>query len=132
MNDDPPPSGKRTDVGYKRPPAEHQFKKGHKPPPRKKNGTAKPEGAGDLLRKLLQEERRVVIGNKASYMPVSEILIRKAFELSEKGNATMRRRLIELQMRNERPGDEGPITIKRLFVGGVEMPYTWEDPAEDD
>ena len=28
-----PPRTKRTDVGYKRPPVETQFKKGQKPPP---------------------------------------------------------------------------------------------------
>ena len=36
----PEAKSKRTDVGYKRPPVEHRFKKGQKPPPRKAKATS--------------------------------------------------------------------------------------------
>jgi hypothetical protein len=61
----------RAEVGYKRPPREHQFKKGHKPPPRKKK-----EGAevriSEILRKVLHEPRRVAINGKVCWVSGAE------------------------------------------------------------
>jgi hypothetical protein len=53
-NCEQPPKGNRTDVGYKRPPPETRFRKGQKPPPRKKK-VVTPFSARDLFWKVLQE-----------------------------------------------------------------------------
>ena len=121
MEQQPPSSGKRTDVGYKRPPPEHQFKKGHKPKPRKPKAK-QPESTAELLRRVLHEERRVAMGKQVKWMPAAEILINKAFELAEKGNATMRRRLMELQMRTDKPVEEGAEPYTLVLNGDSTFP----------
>ena len=124
MEHDTPSSGKRTDVGYKRPPREHQFKKGHKPKPRKTKPRETELGIGDLLWKVLQEERRAITGNKITWMSAAEALIRKAYELADKGNPTMRRRISELLMRLEKPGgDSQEPRVKGFILNGVEHPF---------
>lgn len=100
MNENDPPDGqptKRADVGYKRPPAEHRFKKGQKPPPRKKK-ESEALSPRDLLWRILQEERRVIIDDKPQWMRVSEIVMKKAFHLAEKGSPTVSRLVTELLM----------------------------------
>ena len=122
MEQQPPSSGKRADVGYKRPPREHQFKKGHKPAPRKqkeKNAAAlKPS---ELLWRILQEERRVTIGNQVRWMSTLQLLIRRAFEISDKGNPSIRRIALDLLMRTDTPGEEDEALV-RHFVNGIEVP----------
>jgi hypothetical protein len=91
-----PRSGaERAEVGYKRPPREHQFKKGQKPPPRKKK-----EGAevriSEILRKVLHEPRRVAINGKVCWVSGAELVIRRAYQEAEKGNSTLRRELASL------------------------------------
>jgi len=92
------PPIKRTDVGYKRPPREHQFKKGNKPKPRK----AKPKpdifNPVELLRDLLAEERHYHTGKKVSRATTAELIARVAMELAEAGNATMAGLAFELNL----------------------------------
>ncbi len=83
---------KRTDVGYKRPPVEHQFKSGQKPPPRKKRAVVK-VSASQSLAKILAEERRIMIGKKARWLTNGHLLIEVAFQLAEKGNSAVARAL---------------------------------------
>lgn len=99
MVDDLSSNGKRTDVGYKRPPAEHQFKPGNKPAPRKKRvvGSQTPI---ELLIKILKEEQRVVIGGKVRWYTKARLLIMVAYKLAEKGNPTLSRALVNLVLKD--------------------------------
>lgn len=94
--------GKRKDVGYKRPPVEHQFKRGQKPPPRKKH-TRKPATATQLLTKILGEERRLKRGTKAGWYTNGFLLMEVAFQLAEKGNSTVLRLLTDYMMAGDGP-----------------------------
>jgi hypothetical protein len=92
---------KRTDVGYKRPPPEHQFKPGQKPPPRKPKSTAKRESARDLLNRLLNEPRRVLMDGKAVWRTTADLLVHKAYEAAEQGSPTIGRLLSDLHFADE-------------------------------
>lgn len=93
---------KRSDVGYKRPPAEHQFKIGQKPPPRKARAQ-KPLKVSQSLARILAEERRIKRGGKAHWYPNGYLLIEVAFQLAEEGNSTVARALAEYLVASEQP-----------------------------
>lgn len=95
-------SGKRTGVGYKRPPAEHQFKPGQKPPARKKK-PEQPQSRADLLMRILQETQRVEIGGKPRWCTKAQLLLMVAFQLAEKGSPTPSRALLDYLMVDEPP-----------------------------
>lgn len=95
---------KRTDVGYKRPPVETRFKKGQKPPPRKKKNDA-PQRVEDIFWAVLQESRRVVIDGKVCWISNAELITRRAFIESEKGSSTLQRLLSQLLL-SSAPGEE--------------------------
>ncbi len=99
---DPHPRAKRKDVGYKRPPVEHQFKPGQRPAPRKKH-SQKPASATQLLTMILSEERRLKRGSKARWYTNAFLLIEVAFQLAEKGNSTVARLLAEYMMAGDKP-----------------------------
>lgn len=108
-------TAKRTDVGYKRPPAEHRFAKGHRPAPRKPKPRIADETPAGVLWRLLQEERRVQIGKRWTRMSNAELLVRRAHELADTGNSTMRSLTLELLMRGQSPeeGNGWPTVIWR-------------------
>lgn len=87
---------KRQDVGYKRPPPEHRFKAGQKPPPRKKKAVPDEVPISEILRKVLHEPRRATIGGKVKWVSSAELVIRKAYQEAEKGKAMLRRELARL------------------------------------
>ncbi len=87
----PAAPAKRADVGYKRPPAEHQFKKGQKPPSRKLKGKAVGFSPTEILWDVLREQRRVTIDGKVRWISNADLIWRKAMQLAEIGNATMQR-----------------------------------------
>ena len=119
-----PAQEKRTDIGYKRPPAEHQFKKGHTPKPRKLKPSIKKPNNGEILWKILQEERRVVIEGKVQWIRIADLIVRRMYELADKGNSTMRRLSLELLMRGHDPiEDEGHGLVMGFIVDGVEHPF---------
>jgi hypothetical protein len=89
-----PEATKRTDVGYKRPPVEHQFKLGQKPPPRKPRPDRPLHGA-QLLRKILAEERRLKRGAKVFWRTNASLVVEVAFRLAEEGNSAVRRALAD-------------------------------------
>jgi hypothetical protein len=93
---------KRSDVGYKRPPVEHQFKPGQKPPPRKPRST-KPRSRAQLLATILREEVRVEIGGKVRWCTRAELLVLIAFQLAERGNASVARALTDFLLAQEDP-----------------------------
>lgn len=101
-SDDPPL--KRTDVGYKRPPIETRFKKGQKPPPRKKKTTPSFD-AKELLWMILQERRRVVIEGKAVWLTNAELIGRRAFIEAEKGSPVLLR-LVNQFILSVEPGED--------------------------
>lgn len=110
--DVPPSTGKRSDVGYKRPPLEHQFKKGEKPPPRKTKDAPRDVPMSEIMRKVLEEERRVTIGGKVQWLSAADLVMKRAWQEAEKGSATLRRELIRLTLCSESvTPDQGPLVI---------------------
>lgn len=87
---------KRTDVGYKRPPVEHQFRKGQKPPPRKAKETSAKLSPIEILWHILKDCRPVVRKGKRVWISNTELILHKAFELAERGNPTMQRAVTAL------------------------------------
>lgn len=113
-SEDPPIPEKRTDVGYKRPPLEHRFKPGQKPPPRRKR-TPPTMTPAQLLQLLLRERRHVVdTDGKAKWMAVGEIIMRNAWTLAEKGNLSIRRRFDQLVLKD--PPEERPQEMPRIVL----------------
>lgn len=100
--DDGGPAGKRLDVGYKRPPVEHRFKAGQTPPPRKKR-IVEPESTTRCLLRILREERRLIRGKNVVWLTNATLLVEIAFQLAEKGNATVSRALTSYLMANDEP-----------------------------
>ena len=98
-------AGKRRDVGYGRPPVEHQFKPGQKPPPRKAKAKKEPfKSPLAALWKVLQEQRRIVVNGKAIWLSNAELILRTGFELAEKDdNATISRLVADLMLVGEDP-----------------------------
>lgn len=88
----PQPCSKRKDVGYKRPPPEHRFKPGQKPPPRKKLRQA---NFTETLTMILREENRLENGGKPRWMTTAALLVEKAYQLAEQGNPTLSRALVD-------------------------------------
>jgi hypothetical protein len=101
-DDEEPRAGKRTDVGYKRPPAEHQFKSGQKPPPRKRRA-GEPESTTKLLARILAEERRLGRGTNVRWLSNAYLLIEVAFQLAEEGNQGVARALAEYLLAADKP-----------------------------
>ena len=105
------PTTKRTDVGYKRPPIEHQFKAGQKPPPRKKRAD-KPESMTQSLTRILREERRLKRGKKVVWLTNATLLVEVAFQLAEGSNSAVARALTGYLMAGDKPevyGEQGRI-----------------------
>jgi hypothetical protein len=115
---------KRTDVGYKRPPVETQFKKGQKPPPRKKS-VPKPLSTREILTKVLREERRVTRNGKAAWVTNAELLMEIAFQLAEKGNASLSRALTGalIAMEKPPPSIDEVVMVSDPDCGGVYTAY---------
>jgi hypothetical protein len=102
---------KRQDVGYKRPPREHQFRKGQRPPPRKKKAVPDDVPISEILRKVLHEPRRATINGKAVWESSAELVIRKAYQEAEKGKAMLRRELARLLLSLESGTGEDPLQV---------------------
>ena len=102
MTESNKPEGKRSDVGYKRPPLEHRFKPGQKPPPRKKR-PPKAQTRPELLMRILQEPQRVQVGPKVRWCTKAELLLLVAFQLAEKGSPSVLRALVDCLMTGEEP-----------------------------
>ena len=92
---------KRSDVRYKCPPVEHQFKKGQKPPPRKKKEKVGEVLMRETMRKILNEERRVVVGSKVRWLTCADLVIMRAWQEAEKGSPTLRREMVRLGFNSE-------------------------------
>lgn len=120
---------KRTDVGYKRPPKEHQFRKGQKPPPRKPKVERGKESARRLLERLLREPRRVKLDGKIVWRSTGELIVRQALKVADGGSATIRRILIDLDFAAESAGEREPtMVLDRMdgspptIIGGSDYP----------
>jgi hypothetical protein len=132
-NNNTPPraAAKRNDVGYKRPPAEHQFKKGGKPPPRKAKAVLPEFSPTQILWDVLREQRRVLIDGKPVWLSNAELIWRKAMQLAEAGNATMQRAVNGVLFSL----DEGKPKLNaraRLVIDGVDKGYIpdWADETQ--
>ena len=126
---------KRADVGYRRPPREHQFKKGHKPPPRKKKGQAAEVRMDQILRKVLHEPRRILISGKPKWVSGAELVILQAYQQAEKGNRMLRRELAKLLLSlDARASHDGPevVTDPSAPEHATALRLMPVDPADDD
>jgi hypothetical protein len=112
---------KRSDVGYKRPPVEHQFKPGNKPKRRKAKPPPAEPSMGELLWTILQEDVQTVSGRRVIWMSKAEAVYRKAHELADRNNPAMRRLIMDLMLRTESPDEQDSVT-ERWFWNGVEHP----------
>ena len=92
---------KRSDVGYKRPPREHQFKKGDRPPPRKKKDALREIPMSETLHKVLDEPRRVVMGGKVRWVTTADLVLMRAWQESEKGSGSLSREMMRLSLSAE-------------------------------
>jgi hypothetical protein len=111
-SDVPAQTSKRTDVGYGRPPRERQFKKGEKPPPRKKKDVPHEVPMSEAFRKVLEEERRVIIGGKAQWLTAADLIMKRAWQEAEKGSPTLRREVIRLMLSCEGVApDQAPLVV---------------------
>jgi hypothetical protein len=105
-------SAKRSDVGYKRPPREHQFKKGHKPPPRKKKDALREIPMSEILAKVLDEPRRVVVGGKVRWITSADLVLMRAWQEAERGSASLKRDMFRLTLGAEVPAPEqAPLVV---------------------
>ncbi len=115
MDETSKPAGtpvKRTDVGYKRPPWEHQFTEENQPPPRKKKDPLREIPMSETLRKVLDEPRRVVVGGKARWVTGADLVIMRAWQEAEKGSASLRREMMRLSLSAEVPAPEqAPLVV---------------------
>ncbi len=115
MDDTSEPAGspvKRSDVGYKRPPREHQFKKGQKPPPRRKKDPLREIPMSETLRKVLNEPRRVVVGGKVRWVTSADLVLMRAWQEGEKGSVTLSREMMRLTLSAEAPAPEqAPLVV---------------------
>ena len=93
---DPTQSAPRTHVGYKRPPVETQFKKGQKPPARKKKPELQEGDPTRIFWAVLQQPRRALINNKAQWATTAELIVRAAFIEAESGSSILQRLLNQM------------------------------------
>lgn len=111
-NTRPEPPAKRGDVGYRRPPQGHQFKKGQPRPPRKKKADATQVPLSETLHKVLSESRRVVIAGKVRWISGADLVVKRAWQEAEKGSATLRREIMRLLLSCEAPSiDLAPLVV---------------------
>lgn len=93
---DPTQRAPRTDVGYKRPPVETQFKSGQKPPPRKKKCGVQQDDPTQIFWAVLQQPRRALINNKVQWATTAELIVRSAFIEAERGSSILQRLLNQM------------------------------------
>jgi hypothetical protein len=96
--------------GYKTPPFERRFKKGQKPPPRKKK-PAPDISNKEIFWRVLQERRRVEIEGKVLWLTNAELIARRAFLEADKGSAVLGRLLNQLLLGAGDPEDGQPEII---------------------
>lgn len=114
MDDTSKPAGtpvKRSDVGYKRPPWEHQFTEENQPPPRKKD-PLREVPMSETLRKVLDEPRRVVQNGKVRWLTSADLVLMRAWQEAEKGSASLSREMMRLSLSAEVPAPEqAPLVV---------------------
>lgn len=103
---------KRSDVGYKRPPWKYRFTTENQPPSRKKKDPLREIPMSETLRKVLDEERRVVLGGKVRWVTSADLVVMRAWQEAEKGSATLRREMLRLSLSSEAPAPEqAPLVV---------------------
>lgn len=103
---------KRTDVGYKRPPSEHQFTKKNQPARRKKKDPLREVPMSETLRKVLNEPRRVVQNGKVRWLTTADLVLTRAWQEGEKGSVSLSREMMRLSLSAEVPAPEkAPLVV---------------------
>jgi hypothetical protein len=91
-------------VGFKRPPVEHQFKKGQKPPGSgRKKGT---KNCATYVREIMKSRVSGAIDGKPQRMPMIKALVLRWFAQGLVGNPRDIERIINLAIRLDRELDE--------------------------
>lgn len=102
---------KNYEVGYKKPPKEHQFKKGE--PSRNPQGRRKgSKNLPNIFRDILEEEITVTEGGKQKTMIVLEALVRRVYSDALKGKDKAIERVFAYAPKNE--GEEVRYTMAEL------------------
>ncbi len=66
----------------------------------------------ETLRKVLDEERRVVLAGKVRWVTCADLVIMRAWQEAEKGSATLRREMFRLSLSFEAPTPEqAPLVV---------------------
>lgn len=91
----------RNNVGYGKPPKEHQFKKGQ-PSPNPKGRPKKEEGLASALSKALSDEITVTTSDgRKSKMTAAQAISKQAVALAAKGNVSMIRTMLAHEKNKE-------------------------------
>jgi hypothetical protein len=127
------------EVGYKRTPVHRRF--GNRPPPRGKRSQSHSDNS---LWVILQEPRRILVNGKPEWVSTLELLVRRAFELSECGSSTLNCLLAQMSTREPAPKGEVTTTlfdksappftgvIERLFYADGRIEYKYIGGAYSD
>ena len=102
---DPSGSARSYEVGYGKPPKEHQFKAGHRRKPRVRADAERSLPSGTLWA-VLNEVRSININGKPASMRNAEIIVRRLVEKAEKGNSSLTALLQTLMMMTEAEAQE--------------------------
>ena len=52
----------------------------------------------EAFRKVLEEERRVIIGGKAQWLTAADLVMKRAWQEAEMGSPTLRREIVRLML----------------------------------
>lgn len=104
-------------VGYKRPPVEHQFKKGQKPPGSGRRRESK--NFATIIAELLESKVTVIENGKKTRMSAMEALLRRALASGLRGNVNEILRLITLidRIAPAITAPEPPVMLIRTMPG---------------
>lgn len=103
-------------VGYKRPPAEHQFKKGTKPP-----GSGRKKGSKNyaaLVTELMESRVPVTIDGKRRLTPVKRALLLRGIARALNGNVNDVVRLFDLVARLAPRETAEPLVVRFQQIPG--------------
>jgi len=87
----------------------------------------------EIFRKILDEPRRVILGDKVRWLTVADLVMMRAWQEAEKGSATLRRLILRLMLSSEGPGPEqAPLVVTDLTAPAstTELRLTLTDEAK--
>lgn len=122
------------DVGYGKPPRQHQFKKGNKKGGRKKSEKGPAFSMSELLTKAMTTRRRFRRGDRIVDMDMKELLVERVMHIASSGTPQQLGQLLVLLDRHAPhlvtpPAQETHFFYHRAPGSTVELPppYLWKD-----